>query len=454
MKFLLSLFFFIISFCTCFSQADFTFGKDHLLFLDAQKQEPVLVVNDSILYHGNNFELRTATNGLNKGNLGLDVPYYIAVGDDTFMISNGCGPVFLYDNFNFARIDKSFPQRNQHYAVPFTFNDEFYLFGGYGLFTHKNIITKYNKAIGEWTQVQTTGDDLPNPRFKAFHFLQGDYLYVFGGFTQNPNKVQEQVKVNDGIVWKLYLPTMKWEKAGRYNPKLFGDNPYKSFQTKDKLYILYEEIYEIDFAKNIVKTYAFNEWKGIEQIIYDPKNEKVIYTYRNTIADNYSIISEPLQSFLGNGEGEASFFESKSSFIFVVLIVLFFILFTAAIAYKRNIGKKNRVGIVYDNKESRFYHKKKLVSNFDENEFRLLEYLVLHKNRFISLNELNDLFKNGKEENFNVISKRRETAQANLLFKLSSILNIPKEEIIIERKNPKDRRLKEVKLIQGWFKIK
>lgn len=43
---------------------------------------------------------------------------------------------------------------------------------------------------------------------------------------------------------------------------------------------------------------------------------------------------------------------------------------------------------------------------------------------------------------------------SNLLFKLSSLLNIPKENILIERRNPTDRRLKEVKLSQGIFKVK
>lgn len=451
MKFYLALFFFVASFCSCISQSNLVFGKNHLLFFDAQKEEPVLIINDSILYYGNNFEVKTATNGLNKGNLGMDLPYCFVLGEDTYMVSNGCGPVYLYNNFNFARIDKSFAHRNQHYAVPFIFNDEIYLFGGYGLFSHKNIITKYNKAIGEWTQVQTKGNDLPTPRFKSFHFMQGDYLYVFGGFTQNPNKVQEQIKVDDGIVWQLHLPTMKWKKAGEYNAKLFGSNPYKSFQANDKLYILYESIYEIDINENNVKTYGFNEWKGINQIIYDFKTEKVIYTYRNTIAENYSVISESLDSFLGNEKNEISFFENRAGSIFIGISIMLLILGGTTLVYKQRKTGSNITGLVFNEKEGRFYYKKRALSNLNENESSLLKYFFHHKNTFAPLNELNELFQNGKDENFSVISKRRETTMANLLFKLSALLHIPKEKLLIERRNPKDRRLKEVMLLPEIF---
>ncbi|NGX85150.1 kelch repeat-containing protein [Aequorivita sp. KMM 9714] len=453
MKFYLALFFFVASFCSSISQSDLVFGKNHLLFFDAQKEEPVLIINDSILYHGNNFEVKTATSGLNKGNLGMDIPYCFVLEEDTYMVSNGCGPVYLYNNFDFARIDKSFAHRNQHYAVPFAFNDEIYLFGGYGLFSHKNIITKYNKAIGEWTQVQTKGNDLPTPRFKAFHYTQGDYLYVFGGFTQNPNRVQEQVKVDDGIVWQLHLPTMNWKKAGEYNAKLFGSNPYKSFQANDKLYILYESIYEIDIDNNILKTYGFNEWKGIEQIIYDPKTEKVIYTYRNTITDNYSIISESLDSFLGKEKSEISFFDNRTRPIFLGLSVLLIVLAGSTIVYKRRRKVSNRSRLTYNEKEETFYYKKKALSNLNENETRLLKHLFLHQNKFTPLNDLNEILQNEKDESFNAISKRREVTLANLLFKLSAILHIPKGKILVERRNPKDRRLKEVMLIPEIFRV-
>ena len=309
--------------------------------------------------------------------------------------------------------------------------------------------------IGEWTQVQTKSENLPKPRFKAFGLQKTDALYVFGGYTQNPHKVQEQVKVPDGLVWKLYLPKMKWEVAGTYNTALFGKNPYRSFQANGKSYIVHEKIYEIDINKNNLKTYAFKEWKGIEQIIYNPYKNEITYTYRNTIKDNYAIVTEPLPSFLGKLEKDEPFLQHKTNYVILVVLILVILLITGILIRKYQTRTQSRNKLVYHKKENEFYFKKKRVTNLTENESRLLKHLVLNKNTFIPLHEINTLFTNGKnEESYDTISKRRETTQSELLFKLSTILGRSKDKIIMVRKNPVDKRLKEIKLTNDLFLVK
>jgi hypothetical protein len=83
-----------------------------------------------------------------------------------------------------------------------------------------------------------------------------------------------------------------------------------------------------------------------------------------------------------------------------------------------------------------------------------LKFLSLNKEKFIQLNDINHLFNGNDADNYVTISKRRELTQAELLLKLSILLNIPKEKILLERKSPKDKRIKEIKLAPGIVKVK
>ena len=456
MKYLYSLLFFLLFFPFGFAQTDLKFDKNHLLFFDGKAKEAVLLVNDSILYHGEDFKIKAFTNGLGKEGFENDKPYTFIINDKTYFVANGAGPVKVFEDGSFIRVNNSYQHRNQHYASPFLFEDEIHLFGGYGLFTHKNIITKYNKNTGGWSQVQTFGDEVPSPRFFSGSFKNDNKLFVFAGLEQNPKKFRNHKLVDDEVVWQLDMEEMRWSKAGTYNFDLIGEKSYISFQTSDKLYLLDDYIYEVDIINNTFITYAFNEWKDVRRIIYDVNEDKVTYTYRRSItSDTYSIKSEPLASFIGKKMSQEDFLNKNSNSLFLGIGVFALVLGLGfgVIVYRRHSSDDRSAKIIYNKKQKSFYYKRNRISNLDENESILLEFLVQHKSAFVSLNKLNELFQLEDTESFSVISKRRETTMANLLFKLSTLLQIPKENIIIEQRNPADRRLKEVKLNQELFKL-
>lgn len=82
-------------------------------------------------------------------------------------------------------------------------------------------------------------------------------------------------------------------------------------------------------------------------------------------------------------------------------------------------------------------------------------YLIENAARFVPLNELNQLFEKGNNsENFSSIVKRRETTLATLLQKLSVLTTIPGEELLINRKNPEDKRIKEIRIEPSFLRIK
>jgi hypothetical protein len=445
------LYFAVIS-ATLSAQESLVFNNGHILFLDAKTHTPVLLTRDSILYSGYHFERKSISVTQDFKALDIHNPYKCNIKQKTFLVADGGGPVLEFRNNGFYRLDNSFPQRNQYFAAPFVYDNNIYLFGGYGLFTHKNLITKYNFKIGEWTEEQISIGPRPVERFKSYSIVLGDYLYVFGGMKKNPRKVQEHIRVQDHTVWQLHLPTMQWSKKGEYDPSYFGNEYYVSFQAEGKLYLLYEKIYEIDLQNNTIKRYAFREWKGIKDIIYDSVTKKITYTYKLTNSGAYKVLNEPLSSFLGNLESENEFIESNPPFFAIALIALFFLLIIWVVIKtmkRRDIKKKC---IIYNEREKLFYFNNSEVK-LNMQEKNLLTFLVENREAYIPLNQLNDLFSNGDNENFNVISKRREITQAELLFKLSTLLNMPKGDILLERKNPIDKRLKEVKIAADLFEV-
>lgn len=457
MKHQCSLFLFLLISLYSFAQIDLEFDKNHLLFYDGKAKELVLLVNDSILYHGKDFKVKTSTNGLGSEGFTTGKPYTFIKEDKTYFVANGAGPVKVFEDGVFTRVDNSFQHRNQHHGCSFMFEDEFHLFGGFGLFTHKNIITKYNSNTGNWTQVQTFGEEVPSPRFFAGNIKCDKKLYVFAGLEQNPNKFRKHKLVDDEVVWQLDMEEMRWSKAGTYNFNLIGEKSYIAFQTTNKLYLLDDYIYEVDIINNTFTTFAFSEWKDVRRIIYDRIEDKVTYTYRDDkTSETYSIKSEPLASFIGKEMSKEIFMKKSSNSLFIGFGVFALVsgLGFGTFVYKRHKSNTKTAKIIYNSNQKSFYYKRNKISNLDESEFCLLEYLVQHKDSFVSLNQLNELFQIEDTESFSAISKRRETTMASLVFKLSTMLQVPKENIIIEQRNPTDRRLKEVSLNQELFKLK
>ena len=69
--------------------------------------------------------------------------------------------------------------------------------------------------------------------------------------------------------------------------------------------------------------------------------------------------------------------------------------------------------------------------------------------------DLNELFEqNELNENFTSTVKRRENTLTNLTTKLSLITGCNENDIIEYRKNPNDKRVKEIKLKENFIKIK
>ena len=422
---------------------------DLLLFKDAQSQQPVIIINDSLVYKGKQLIPFKHTEYPDK--ISEYLPFEI--GTKTYLVHKGCGPVLEFRNDSIVRVDRSFLHKNQYRSIPFEHNKEIYLFGGYGLFIFKNIITKYDFKSGEWNQIQTWGSVKPEPRTDAYAYRDSNNLYLFGGFTADDKDILKGKPVQPKL-WKLNLPTMTWSSIGSYNADLLTASEIK-VQIKNKLYLLDAYIIEIDFTNKIAKKYYFKNYELLKQhyVVGDS-----IYGIFSTTENKYYFKKTTINDLKGKYIGTVPFFiEPKTTplnyptmgLIGVTLLSL------VAIGYQKRIisFKKPFKGIVYDSQKDQFLYKRKVISNFEDNEKKILHFLLSNSNQFVSLNQLNALFENpAQPQTTSAIIKRREQAINGLLTKVSKLTGIPENKLQLEQKNAEDKRLKDLLLLPKLLK--
>lgn len=450
------LFFFLFAVNFKLVAQDFQINEDCLLFRETKTNQSVLIIKDSILLNVKSQKKTKLKHTFYPDKL---IHYKnFNIKDKTYLVHDGCGPVLEFRNDSIVRIDHSFLHQNQCAAVSFVYNNEIYFFGGYGLFTYKNILTRFDFKTKEWYAIETFGNEIPSPRRAAFGILINDNLYVFGGNEENPKDYHDFRKCDD-VLWKLHLPTKKWEKLGNFKGQLNYRN-LSSFKIKNKLFCydgnLNKNIIEIDVLNNSIKKYKSKLAIKILQLNCDSNNElAIIYNQYSNQTHRYLTLKS--EDFIGELFYNESFYNSNNKYSLYIINVFLLGTLLLVIYYRKKIISiiKPFKGIVYNKSNQSYYHKGKLITIFEETEIRILFFLIENSNRFISLNELNKLFENSLVvENFLTTIKRRENTLNGLFIKLALITEIKESNILISRKNPDDKRIREIKLNPIYFKIK
>ncbi len=445
----------LLSFLPIFSWCQIIPKNENICFFkDAKSGKPIIIVNDSLVYKGN---LKTPSQlkhsdypeSLNRYN------YHFSINKHTYLVHDGCGVVLEYRNDSIVRIDNSFLQKNQYGAAPFTYKDKMCLFGGYGLFTNKNIITYYDFKLNEWFELETKNNELPSPRNNSYFLNSQNELYLFGGLE----KTLVPSYTTNRELWKLDLKNLKWSMIGNYNDSINSiiSNPnviYFSFQNDNKLYLLdRKSIYEIDIVSNKVNYYKNENLISPHKCLFDSETNSIISLVNLSANDQIKLNYISLKELLNNPIKSEPFY-SKSLKEYKFYIVLIVILFLLLIFNYLSIQKLNSKKIIYNLSKNKFFYKSKPLSNLDSMEEKFLLYLLKHSHQFIQLNQLNTFFENDKPDNFAAVVKKRDLVFNSLIFKLNSILHIEEDQIIISQKNETDKRIKEIKLNSDFFKEK
>ena len=100
--------------------------------------------------------------------------------DGTFFVHKGCGVVYRFIGNRLYRHDKSFYHLNQFGGTIFLVEDEIYMFGGFGLFTDKNILVRYDRNLREWFNVEYSNTP-PDPIYYPIVGIHQNQMYYLGG---------------------------------------------------------------------------------------------------------------------------------------------------------------------------------------------------------------------------------------------------------------------------------
>lgn len=458
-RFLYFISFFLIS---SYSQAqELEFDGNSVLFQDSKTGKPVVISQDWFLYKGNTLIKGKFNHTDYPGKLAEYIPY--SINGKTYLVHDGSGPIVEFRNDSIVSCNNKPLFRNQHQSAKLVYKNVLYLFGGYGLFTYKNIITKYDVKTKDWLQVQTFGYEIPSGRARFYHYIKGENLYFFSGDENDPTDFINFKKC-DNTIWRLHLPSMTFYKMGQFDSSYFEKVTFSSFTANGKLYLIatnmLSKIFEIDIEQNTIRTYRGRNLIRPLQIYFDQtKNELVCL---NEVSKNKcQLYHLNLTTFLGKPLTQAAFilpfYKEITTIAFGIGIGILLLLLGIAL-YNKKYSRASIMpfeGIVYKKETGTYNFKNKSIDNLEAIEFRVLQYLAENSGQFIPINDLNHLFENdNKTDNYLLIIKKRQLVISGLLQKLTTITRAPENKILINRKNSADKRIKEVMIASSFLKIK
>jgi hypothetical protein len=241
---------------------------------------------------------------------------------------------------------------------------------------------------------------------------------------------------------------MTWEKMGTYNSELITSQ-FNSIQIKDKLYLFDQILLEIDFAKNTVNKYEYSSHIAPKKML--AHNDTIYGIYENNNRRIYfskKTIEEIKGKYLGSEPFILSYggINYENYAIWGILLVITIVV--PIVFFLRRRKNTTNGKITFNSKTNEFEFKQKKITSFEENEKKVLLFLLENPNQYVSLNKLNELFENSKQsESLSTIIKRRELTVNSLIAKVALITDIPESDLVLERKNVEDKRLKDVLLL-------
>ena len=385
-------------------------------------------------------------------------PYnYFHVDGKNILVDKGCGEVFEFRNDSIIKIDNSFQHKNQFSSCTFVYNNEIYYFGGYGLFTFKNILTKFDFKTKEWELIKYSNyPKIPEPRQNALSFVRNNFLYVISGISEDYETKQttgSSKKLND--IWKLNLQSKTWEYIGELNSGkelLYNFNGNNTYQSNNQLIYDNSRLFEFDFENNKIKysepkdkyLLSFNEQYNLE-------NNEIIYGIKNTDATNTltKIIVESFKNYQGENYKTYPLIKVNSIKMFGIVTAILTILLFFIFYWKRTSTKVEKNCVIF--KENAFFYKNKILTNLTFDENKLLKFFFNNFEKSLQMNEVVDLFSQTEDKTYSTLTKKKDSVLGNLKQKLAFILDINETELFIYKKNKEDKRIREIQLNPQYF---
>lgn len=423
------------------------FSQKPKLIYDYKHKEAVLFLNDSVV-------LKTKLKkevSIYKDAFPANFSEYLPVnlGNRNIFVHAGCGPVLEFRNDSLVRLDKSYLHRNQFEGNLFVYQNEIYFLGGYGLFTHKKILTKFDFENKEWNLVKTNDTNIPTFR-NCLSKVIDDNLYVFDGFTN---------ETTNHNFYVLNLKTKEWSvyKSNVFkNFELLTQNEKTLIDEKNGFYYIDNyQIFYLDLKNNSIKKFKNNLVRGRPGIFVLKDTVYGIFDFKTD--PNYSFAFEkyPLKNHITNKNDfkviDQIYYKDHTKLkitfgvIFILSVIAVFFITRKKYWF---LSRFYKTPFIYSIKNKKLYYEGKLVSVLNNYDILLLEKQFETKNDFFALSDLNDLFSDGKQQDtMDVLIKRRETKLNGFVKTIAAVSGLSSEKIYAFKKNDTDKRIKEIQIL-------
>jgi hypothetical protein len=292
------------------------------------------------------------------------------------------GGVFLFENYSLSKIDNSFQHRMQIESSQFIYKENIYKYGGYGFWSNRNFITRFDVKTHEWELVPfSKSKTIPKGRHHSITKVIGDDLYVIGGISLN--ELNPLVFENNNEVWKFDLVNGIWERLGEikdWSDKLIN---YTIIDFGDKLIIDNTDkdvLYEIDIVKNTVR--SFNRTSFARKVnnsslpMFFYKGEFYGFFKEDNYLNQITLVKRNSDEIFGKLISEDHFYENGINFINYILSIFGFLVLIpiGILVYKRRLVK-NKLIIKKDG--NLYFNRKKI--DIEDQGLVLLKYLMTSK---------------------------------------------------------------------------
>lgn len=408
-----------------------------LIFFD-EKMQRFVVIDDSTYYRCYNFETGLWESfplhaKFDKGFKEF-ANNYIALSrphQSTLIVHISGGVVFDFKEDTIIRIDKSFVHMNQFGGTHFIRNNEPHIACGYGLFTFKNFISRFDLETKEWYKLIISGPK-PKPRKRAISVLDNDFLFLFGGEGE-----QNEIRCAIRDCWKFDFKSNKWRLLGKLNAIIPS---VTRWQTKTEVscsainpnyLISAERIFEFFPRLNKVRMYIVQDVNKYFSII--PGGKSLMVKEINHATNRLNLVIYDKKSFFQNLVHEDHLIyksENKSNNQLIIFISCIIMVLMISIALLRKRIFKNSLS---------FATNEGLV--FTEAERDLLSLFIAHQDKGIEIHQINDLLNFG-DPSIDTLKKRREQLLKEFKYKLSKHFNVELNEVFLEERMSADKRMK------------
>jgi hypothetical protein len=361
-----------------------------------------------------------------------------------FFVYEGVGEVYELKNDTISRIDHSFRHENQFNHSLFEYQNTVYTFGGYGLFTFKNILTYFNDTNKEWYELTTTKKI--TARTAQFYQLFQDKLYIFGGVFIEGRKVTHY---ND--CWEFSFATNQWRKLGQILTTVFSNSLGNGAVVPEKpldIIVAFPDIWLVDIYHNKLTRYKNQLTPFIHEAYFDKTKHRVLLVKFQNQAMIFQVSSA--NQLFREKVDITSFYETStqgSASFYLIPVTLFFLL-GGIVFFLFSFNKKKQVAVSDPQVKkirlhiNQLYIGERMINNdLTLLEFRILMKFIEHKNEPIDIIALNELFED-ETTSLAAQKKRRETTLKTLREKLAFFLSITQENVFLESRDKNDKRIK------------